>query len=368
MNKDIAAVISKFNINGNVISASPFGSGHINDTYRVKTDAGKDYLLQKINHYVFKDVAGLMDNIVNVTRHLTEKLSAIPGSDPEKEVLTLVDSIDGAYYVQDSTGDYWRVFLFLSNTRSYDHVATEQQAFEGGKAFGRFQSMLADMDTDLVVDTIPNFHNIGHRLSNLDKAIAADVVRRLGKVHAELEFTDFRREQMSRVLTLGNEGILAKRIIHNDTKFNNVLLDEHDHAQCVIDLDTVMPGYVAYDFGDAIRTIINTAPEDEPDLESIKLNIPLFAAYVRGYLQEAGFLSDPEVNSLVDGALLLPYMQGVRFLTDYLDGDKYFKIHSSEHNLQRARAQFQLVKKLEEASDKLRGIVLAGWDNLKNEE
>jgi Ser/Thr protein kinase RdoA (MazF antagonist) len=355
-------IVSGFKIHGKIVSAKPFGSGHINDSYHVYTDTGNEYLLQRINHFVFKDVAGLMDNLVNVTRHLKEKLKDIPGSDPEKEVLTLVENNANGFYIEDADANYWRVFYFLKDTKSYDQVLTEKQAFEGGKAFGRFQLLLSDLDTDLIIDTIPNFHNIEHRLSNLDKTIAADTVNRVNKALPEIDFIDRRREQMSRILQLGREGILPKRIIHNDTKFNNVLLDKNDQAQCVIDLDTVMPGYVAYDFGDAVRTTINTAPEDEPDLNLIDLNIQLFSAYVKGYLQQAkDFLTDPELNSLINGALLLPYMQGVRFLTDYLEGDKYFKAHSPEHNLQRTRAQFQLVKKLEEAEDILKDIILKEW-------
>ena len=351
-------------MHGKIVTSRPFGTGHINDTYRVATITGNNYLLQKINHFVFKDVPGLMNNLVNVTRHLKEKLKAIAGADPEKQVLTLVENNENGYFIEDAEGNYWRVFLFLNNTKSYDQVLTEKQAFEGGKAFGRFQALLADMDTRLIVDTIPNFHNIEFRLSNLDKAIATDPAHRLNKLSPEIEFVNQHRAAMCRVLALGRAGMLPERVIHNDTKFNNVLLDEHDHAQCVIDLDTVMPGYVAYDFGDAVRTIINNAPEDEPVLDLIKLNVPLFTAYVKGYLkQTVGFLTEAELNSLIDGALLLPYMLGVRFLTDYLNGDIYFKIHSPWHNLQRAKAQFQLVKKLEEAKETLNNIILKTWQH-----
>lgn len=357
-------IISRFRVLGTVVTARPFGSGHINDTYRIITSSGNNYLLQKINHFVFKDIPGLMNNLVNVTQHLKEKLKATPGSDPEKEVLTLVENTNGGYFTIDAAGNYWRVFLFLNNTKSYDQVLTEKQAYEGGKAFGRFQALLSDMDTGLVIDTIPNFHDIEFRLANLDKAIAADSAHRLSKVSSEIEFINERRTEMGRILQLGRDRLLPERIIHNDTKFNNVLLDEHDRAQCVIDLDTVMPGYVAYDFGDAIRTIINKAPEDEPDLDLIKINIPLFTAYVKGYLkQTVKFLTETEISSLIDGMLLLPYMQGVRFFTDYLNGDIYFKIHSPWHNLQRARAQFQLVKKLEEAKETLNNIILKTWQH-----
>lgn len=360
----IADIVSRFKVHGNIVSSKPFGSGHINDTYRIITSTGNSYLLQKINHFVFKDVPALMNNLVNVTRHLKEKLKSIPGADPEKQVLTLVENNDDGYFTTDSSGNYWRVFLFLDHTKSYDQVLTEKQAYEGGKAFGRFQALLADIDRQLIVDTIPNFQNVEFRLANLDRAIAADTAHRLSKVSSEIAFVDQRRTAMHRLLDLVRGGKLPERILHYDTKFNNVLLDEHDHAQCVIDLDTVMPGYVAYDFGDAIRTIINNAPEDEPELDLIRLNIPLFTAYVKGYLkQTAQFLTEAEVNSLIEGVLLLPYNQGIRFLTDYLNGDIYYKIHSPWHNLQRAKAQFQLVKKLKEAKETLNGIILKTWQH-----
>ena len=362
----IINIISKFRIQGEITSARPFGSGNINDTYRVNTNTGNNYLLQKINHYVFKDVPGLMNNLVKVTHHLKQKLSVIPGSDPAKETLTLIENNDNGFYIKDEVGDYWRVFLFLKNTKSYNEVSTAKQAFEGGKAFGRFQALLADMDPGAIIDTIPDFHNIEFRLLNLKKAIAANRANRASNVIPEIEFAEQRGVQMSKILQLGREGTLPQRIIHNDTKFNNVLLDENDKAQCVIDLDTVMPGYVAYDFGDAVRTIINTAPEDEPDLSLIHLNIPLFTAYVDGYLQQTvGFLTEAEINSLIEGALLLPFMQGVRFLTDYIDGDIYFKIRSPLHNLERVKAQFKLVKQLEEAKGILNNIILKVWHNYK---
>jgi hypothetical protein len=363
-NTPIEDIVSGFRIQSKMVSARPFGSGHINDTYKVTTSTGSNYLLQKINHFVFKDVPGLMNNLVNVTNHLKAKLKTLPGSNPEKEVLTLIEANDDRYFVKDASGNYWRLFKFLNNTKSYDQVLTEKQAFEGGKAFGRFQALLADLDTNFIIDTIPDFHNIESRLANLDKAIAADAAHRLNKVSHEIEFVNQRRPGMSSILELGRSGQLPERIIHNDTKFNNVLLDDHDRAQCVIDLDTVMPGYVAYDFGDAIRTIINNAPEDEPELKLINLNIPLFTAYTKGYMRQAeGFLTEAEVNSLIDGVLLLPYMQGVRFLTDYLNGDIYFKIHSPRHNLQRAQAQFQLVRKLEDAKETLNNIILKNWQH-----
>ncbi|SDG18846.1 phosphotransferase enzyme family protein [Mucilaginibacter sp. P25] len=354
MSYNISEIVSNFCIEGNVAAIIPYGSGHINDTFHLKNaNPGlPGYLLQRINHHVFENVPALMKNVQLVTDHLKEKLTGIPGSNPDKEVLTIVSAKDKQCFFCDETGNYWRMYCFLKDTKSYDMVLTEQQAYEGGKAFGKFQLLLSDLDSGLLYETIPGFHNITMRLDRLNKAVLDDPKNRIKDVLTELSFIIERADQMATIMNLGKEGKLPLRIIHNDTKFNNILLDMNDHEQCVIDLDTVMPGYVAYDFGDAIRTIINTAPEDEQDVTKIELNIPLFKAYAAGYFEYAGsFLSDTEVKSLSMGVLLIPYMQGVRFLTDYIEGDVYYKIHSPEHNLQRARAQFELLSKLEKNYD-----------------
>lgn len=353
---NIAQIVSNFCIEGDIAAIVPYGSGHINDTFHLKnTDPGlSGYLLQRINHHVFENVPALMRNVQLVTDHLREKLSRIPESNPDKEVLTIIWTKDQQCFFCDEAGNYWRMYCFLKDTKSYDMVLTEQQAYEGGKAFGKFQLLLSDLDANLLSETIPGFHNITMRLDRLNKAVLLDPKGRVKDVLTELTFIVERANTMVAIMNLGKEGKLPLRIIHNDTKFNNILLDMDDHAQCVIDLDTVMPGYVAYDFGDAIRTIINTAPEDEADLEKIGLSIPLFKAYAEGYLKNAvSFLSGMEVKSLVMGVLLIPYMQGVRFLTDYIEGDVYYKTHFAGHNLQRTRAQFQLLKKLEDNYDLL---------------
>jgi len=351
MSYNIPEIVANFCTEGNVEIIVPFGSGHINDTFHVKTTNPElpGYLLQRVNHHVFKDVPALMNNVQLVTNHLKKKLAEIPHSNPAKEVLTMVWAKDKQCFFCDTAGNYWRMYLFLKDTKSYDLVLTDQQAYEGGKAFGKFQLLLSDLDTNLLFETIPDFHNIAMRLDRLNKAVLADVEGRVKEVLPELTFVVERADAMVTILNLGKEGKLPLRVTHNDTKFNNILLDMNDHGQCVIDLDTVMPGYVAYDFGDAIRTIINTASEDESDITKVDLNIPLFKAYTEGYFKSAGgFLSDMEIKTLVMGVLLIPYMQGVRFLTDYIEGDVYYKTHFTEHNLQRTRVQFQLLKKLEE--------------------
>jgi len=356
--KDHQRLISAdyFDINGEIVAIEQFGSGHINDTFRVKTTGGlaRDYLLQRINHTIFPDVEGLMNNINNVLNHLKEKLAHLGEAEVEKRSLTLIPTKSGALFYQDEEGGYWRMFVLLKDTKSYDIVETTKQAFSGGQAFGAFQKNLADLDPNRLVSILPNFHNIDFRLANLRAAIINDAAGRVDDVATLLQELFIREERMRKVLLMGNANEIPLRITHNDTKFNNVLLDVYDEVQCVIDLDTVMPGYIAYDFGDAIRTIINPAAEDAVDLDTIVLNIHLFEAYAQGYLQEASsFLTAKERESLIHGVLLLPYMQAVRFLTDYINGDTYYKIEYADHNLVRTKTQLKLVEELEKHESEL---------------
>jgi hypothetical protein len=357
-----------FNIEGETFEVRPFGSGHINDTYLVKDNSSshQGYLLQKINNYVFKDVAGLMNNMLIVVTHLKQKALEAVGN-PDTEVLTLIPTKAGNYFVQDEQGNFWRMILFLENTSSYDLVTTTKQAYQGGLAFGKFQMQLSDLSPSSLVEVIPDFLNIEKRLKDFRMAIDADMANRLKEVTAEVDYLNKWAAAMNDIIDMGRVGLLPLRITHNDTKFNNILLDKQDNIQCVIDLDTVMPGYAAYDFGDAIRSIINTAAEDEKDLSLIKLNIPLFIEFTKGYLKEtASFLNEYELKSLVKGVLLLPYMQSVRFLTDYLQGDVYYKMHFPGHNLQRTRAQMQLFKMLEANREQLNTIVFDEYARLGN--
>lgn len=356
-NKLVSA--NNFGIEGVIESIDRFGSGHINDTFRVKTNggAGKSYLLQKVNHQIFSDVQGLMNNMHVVLDHLKAKLAHLGQAEVEKCTLTLIPTKDGALFYLDESGDYWRMFLLLEGTKSYDIVETPKQAFSGGQAFGEFQNQLSDLDPNKLVEILPNFHNVDFRMDNLRKAISSNKAQRVAEVQDILDAIFAREDRMRTVLKMAEAGKLPLRITHNDTKFNNVLLDENDKVQCVIDLDTVMPGYVAYDFGDAIRTIINAAAEDESDLDKIVLNIPLFEAYTVGYLDKAkGFLTAEEIESLMHGVFLLPYMQAVRFLTDYIDGDSYYKIQYPTHNLVRTKSQLKLVEELELHEEELNKI------------
>lgn len=367
--KNIAEVVAHFKCDADIDSYKPYGSGHINDTFRLKNISltGPDYLLQRINHNIFTNVEKLTDNMRKVTEHLKNKINATGSGDPLKEVMTLIPTNSGQFFYKDSVGDYWRMFYFLGDTKSYDIVETEKQAYEGGKAFGKFQAMLSDIPAGQMYEVIPYFHNIQKRLQHLYEAVANDSSGRVASVAAELAIVEKYALPMQYFQQAEQVAELPIRVIHNDTKFNNVLLDSNDEAQCVIDLETVMDGYVAYDFGDAIRTIINTTTEDEADLTKIHLNMPLFNAYVKGYLKEASsFITDAEVNSLIKGALLLPYMQAVRFLTDHINGDKYFKIKFTGHNLQRARAQFQLLKMIDENADAMNQEILNQLNSYKS--
>src|SRR5690606_17192452 len=298
----------------------------------------------------------LMKNIQLVTDHLKSVLASVV-NEVEKHTLTIIPCKNGRRYYKDPNGNYWRIFILLNNVKSYDIVETFQQAFSGGRAFGQFQKQLSTLDARQIVEVLPNFHNIDFRMKDRRTTIANNQVNRVHEVEDILAYIYSREHRMRTVLRMAEEEELPLRITHNDTKFNNVLLDENDEVQCVIDLDTVMPGYVAYDFGDAIRTIINSAAEDEKDLSKIVLNIPLFEAYTQGYLLEADFLTEKEVESLFYGVLLLPFMQEVRFLTDYLEGDQYYKIHYIDHNLVRTRAQIKLVQELEKHEEELKGIL-----------
>lgn len=360
MSWDLKEIFENFTPDGTFLHGEPYGSGHIHDTFRVETlEWDKDdYILQRLNNRIFKNIPALQHNIERVTIHLRNKLSQIPGSDIKRECLNLIPAKDGKSWIVDKDGSYWRMYIFISNHRSYNIVDSDDKAFEGGKAIGRFQAMLADMPGEPLTETIPKFHDIENRLAILEKTISEDPKGRVSSVRWEIDEYLKRGEEMKTILRLGREGKIPLRITHNDTKFNNILLDENDKALCVIDLDTVMPGYVHYDFGDAIRTVTNTAAEDEKDLDKVRMDINLFKAYARGYLSETGkTLNDVEKDYLAFAPKLITYTIGVRFLTDFIDGDNYFKIHHEFHNRQRTRAQLKLVMSMEEQYGEMQKII-----------
>lgn len=342
-------VVACFNIAAEPVALSPFGSGHINDTFLVDTTpAGAPrYLLQRINHHVFQNIDGLMSNILKVTEHIRSKLDTCPAHFLPCDTMSLVYAKDQNSYVQDLHGNYWRLLLFLENMQSYDRVTSCQQAYEAGRAFGIFQLMVADMPGTDLVETIPDFHNIDMRLAKFEQAVQADVCGRAGEVAAEIALVRQWSGCMREVRLLGLAAQLPVRVTHNDTKFNNVLLNQEGRAICVVDLDTVMPGFIHYDYSDCIRTVTNTAGEDEPDVQKVAMSLDYFEAFNEGFLQQVWEILTPaERSSLVASAKLLPYIIGLRFLTDYLQDDIYFKTDYPTHNLVRARTQFALVKSM----------------------
>jgi hypothetical protein len=360
MNYDLKEIFEYFAADGTFLTGEPYGSGHIHDTFRVETrESDKDdYILQRLNNKIFKDIPALQNNIERVTVHLAKKISQVPGSDIKRECLKLIPAKDGKSWIIDKDGNYWRMYIFISRHRSYNIVDSPDKAFEGGKAIGRFQAMLADMPGEPLSETIPKFHDIANRLNILERTISENPKGRVDTVKEEIRQYLMRGEEMKTILRLGQAGKIPLRITHNDTKFNNILLDENDKALCVIDLDTVMPGYVHYDFGDAIRTVTNTAAEDEKDLSKVMMDINLFKAYAEGYLSETGkTLNDVEKEYLAFAPKLITYTIGVRFLTDFIDGDNYFKIHHEFHNLQRTRAQLKLVMSMEEQYSEMQKII-----------
>ena len=356
--KQLLEILSNFDLKEKVLSAEPFGNGHINDTLKVTTENGEPkYVLQRINHLIFTNVDMLQNNIQVVTSHIRKKLEAKGETDIDRKVLTFLPTKDGKLYYSDGNS-YWRVCLFIPNSKSYEEV-TPELSYEAGKAFGDFQTMLADLPEGSLGETIPNFHNMEFRLQQFHDAIRSNAAGRLEEVKDLVDEIEKRAEAMCIQERLYREGKLKKRTNHCDTKVNNILFDANsDQVLCVIDLDTVMPGFVLSDIGDFIRTAGNTGAEDDENLNNVNVNIPIFQAYTKGYMEKAkAFLTPIEIKMLPYGGRLLTYMQTVRFLTDYLNGDIYYKIHSPKHNLIRAKAQFKLLQSLEAHAAEMDGFM-----------
>ena len=335
---DIQSLFHQFEAAGQYLSGGPLGAGHINESFLVRTlsPSEPDYVLQKINHAIFKNVDQLQENICRVTNHIREKLKAQGVDHLENRVLRLVPAKGGKWYYRADDGSYWRLMILIPDCISYNDSITPELAHAAGKAFGDFQSMLADLPGEPLHETIPNFHNMESRLATFREAVKNNKAGRLTKVQYMVDEIEKRAFEMCKAEQMHREGILPKRINHCDTKVNNVLFDHNGEVLCVVDLDTVMPGYVLSDFGDFMRTGANTGAEDDADLSKIFINLAIFEAYTEGYLATASsFLTSTETDHLAFGAKLLTYMQTVRFFADYLDGDTYYKIHHPEHNWQR---------------------------------
>lgn len=349
---DLRSVASRFQIYGDFREAAPYGTGHINDTYAAVFDQSGTavrYILQRINRLVFKDPVGVMENIGRVTAHLREKLEQTPLPEVSRRVLTLVWARNGRTWVQDAAENYWRCYLFIEKARSYDQIESSDQAFQAARAFGLFQKLLADLPAPRLRDTIPDFHHTRRRFDALRAAVEADICNRAAGVQAEIQFCLQRAALVDVLLGLHDRDLLPERVTHNDTKLNNVMIDDATgEGICVIDLDTVMSGLALYDFGDLCRSGTRPTGEDERDLRMVEMRQDLFAALVRGYLAAAGdLLNAMETDHLAFAAKLITFEIGVRFLTDHLQGDRYFKIHRAGHNADRARVQFKMVESFE---------------------
>lgn len=348
---ELKEIVAKFAIRGTVSEIKPLGEGLINDTYKVKTAEADqpDYVLQRVNNAVFPDVDMVMRNIDAVTTHIRKKLEEKGEDDIDRKVLTFIPLKEDSkklYALVD--GKYWRIMVFIPDAITKQAVNPESSR-AAGKAFGNFQAMLADIPVQLG-ETIKDFHNMEFRLQQLREVVAADPVGRVSEPQVQnmLKEIDARAEEMCKAERMGREGILPKRVCHCDTKVNNMMFDKNDNVLCVIDLDTVMPNFIFSDYGDFLRTGANVVAEDCPDMDKVQFNVEIFKAFTEGYLSSASsFLTRVEIENLPYAVKLFPYMQCVRFLWDYLSGDKYWKCQYPEHNYVRANNQLHLLLSIE---------------------
>jgi hypothetical protein len=349
---DIRAITALFDMRADYVAAAAYGSGHINDTYCAVFDqAGRQvrFIVQRINHNVFKQPAQVMENVWRVTRHILASLEAEGHPEARRRTLTCIPSRAGTPCATDAEGNVWRIYPFIERARAHDELQTNEQACQVARAFGAFQNLAATLGGPRLHETIPDFHHTPRRLEALEAAITRDTACRADTVAAEIAFARSRAADCPRIVELIAAGTIPERVTHNDTKLNNVLLDETTaEAICVIDLDTTMPGCALYDFGDMVRTATPTTREDDASPANIGIRLDRFEALVKGYLSTATFLNEAEIAHLAFSGKLLTLECGIRFLTDYLQGDVYFKTHRPLHNLERCRNQFTLVRAIEE--------------------
>lgn len=358
---EFSDILSNFAINGEFISCEPYGSGLINRTYvAVYNEGGKRvrYIVQRINTNLFKNVDGLMNNIKLVTEFNRAEIVK-RGGDPDRESLTLVPTKNGGTYFRTEEGDCYRVYVFIENAKGYDVVEKPEHFYESAVAFGKFAMLLDRFDSSKLFGVLPDFHNTVKRFDNFKKSLEADKFNRAKDVKKEIEFALNREKITHTIVDLLASGKMPSRVTHNDTKLNNVLIDTRtDKAVSVIDLDTMMPGSICYDFGDSIRFGCNPCLEDTPETEKVIFNMPLFETYTKGYLSVFGdTITDIERKNLPMGAILMTYECGIRFLTDYLDGDVYFRKTREGQNIDRTRSQFKLVSDMEKRYDEMLSAV-----------
>lgn len=345
-------ILKAFAFDGKTVSSEKYGSGHINSTFLVVTDTGKRYILQKINNTIFPNVEGLMNNIMLVTEHLKKKY------DDPRRVLNIIKTTDGKPYTEVG-GEYWRAYDFVEDSICLQLPENNDDFYESAVAFGNFGQELSDFPVEKLIEVIPDFHNTPSRFKKFHEVLEKDLLGRAALVQEEIKFCLDREEEMGTLQRLRNEKVLPDRVTHNDTKLNNVLLDKNTRKSlCVIDLDTVMPGLCLYDYGDSIRFGASTALEDEKDLSKVSMSLELFEIYTKGFLKSCPYLTKAEREYLPMGAKTMTFECGLRFLTDYIDGDHYFAVHREGHNLDRARTQFKLVADMEDKWDEMKKAVM----------
>ncbi len=345
-------ILGHFRLDGRPLSCERYGEGHINRTYLAVTDRPKRYIIQRLSRVAFHDIPALMRNVAAVTAYLAQR------NDDPRASLHLVPTTEGGLWYLDGEGEYWRVYDFIEDSICLQTPETDEDFYQSAVAFGSFQRMLHDFPAETLSETIPNFHNTPDRYRKFHEALKTDRLGRAASVRREIDFVLEQETAAGSLLAMCTRGELPLRVTHNDTKLNNVMLDrESRRALCVIDLDTVMPGLVAYDFGDSIRFGASTAAEDERDLNRVGLDLRRYRRFTEGFVPACGALTEAEIETLPLGAKLMTLECGLRFLTDYLDGDRYFSIARPEHNLDRARTQFKLVEDTERRWNEIQGIV-----------
>ena len=361
-NEKVMEIAEHFQFEGELVEVKKWGNGHINDTFLLIYQIGKmgrlKVILQMMNKTVFPKPVELMENVMGVTSFLYKKIEAA-GGDPMRETLNVIPAKDGKPYYQHTDGEYWRAYVYITEAMSFDVPESEEDFYESAYSFGKFQSMLSDYPAETLHETIEKFHDTRNRFANFKKALEADIMGRAAEVQDEIKFVLDREADASVFVDMIEKKEVPLRVTHNDTKLNNIMLDNVTRKGiCVVDLDTVMPGLAMYDFGDSIRSGASTGAEDEKDLSKISCDMNLFDVYAKGFIAGCdGRLTEKEIELLPMGAKLMTYECGMRFLTDYLEGDVYYKIHRPEHNLDRARTQFKLVADMEEKWDIMANIV-----------
>lgn len=359
MNDNLKSIALNFKLEGDLDEIKPLGEGFINDTFIITTKGDSPtYILQRKNKNIFSPIPAMMDNIEKVCQHIKNKVE-IAGGNPMREAMTIIRTTDDKLYFLDDEEEYWAVCLFIEDTIAYEAAETPDLAYAGGKGIGKFQSLVADLDETLV-NILPGFHDIRYRFKQWNEVLAKDPVGRKAEVTKEIEWIESRKEEMLDFWKLVEKGTIPTRISHNDTKINNILFDSKGEVLCVIDLDTVLSSTVLNDFGDAMRFYTNTGLEDDTNLDNVSMDIEIYKAFAKGYLEETkSFLTEKELEYLAFSAKYITYEQVLRFLMDYIDGDNYYKTKSPEHNLVRTHAQYKLLQSMEEQFEEMNSIVKA---------